>query len=179
MKIGIDARKLGPYVKRLITILPAKYRRKRFVLFFDSRLSVKKAEKFRSANVAIKFFPFSRYRKFIGYAYSQILVAGFLAKERLLLFHAAAGTMPLVYPGRCLLNIWKLEKGRAGRAFQGKIIGAAKKLIVASEFLKKDLVTVYKVPPEKIVVMSNQPKAKEIFKLYQEIFKQKKKVKKK
>ena len=175
MKIGIDARKLGPYVKHLLDTLPEKNSRVKFVLFFDSRVPKKKALKYEASNVVVKRFPFSRYRKFISYAYSQILVSAFLAKERLSVFHAAAGTMPIVYPGRCVLNIWKVEKGLPGRTLQGQIIGAAKKVIVPTENLKKKLLSTYKVKDaSKIVVMSRKPKSADIMKLCKSVVKKKK-----
>lgn len=163
MRIGIDARKIGPYVSYLLGSLP-KYKNHKFVLFFDSRIPKKKAEKYKAKNVKIKYFPFFRYRKFIRYAYSQILVSAFIAKERLDIFHATAGTMPLVYNGKCVLNIWKIEKKKSSKALQRQIIRAAKKVIVPSSVMKKKL-----GDKNKIIIMSRKPKIKDLLALYKKV----------
>lgn len=165
MKIGIDARILNNYVKRFLNALIKLDERNQYVLFFDSRISKKQAEKYKARNIKIKYFPFSRYRKFISYAYSQILVSAFLAKERLDVFHAVCGTMPLIYPGKIILNLWKIEKKFTGRALQKKIAQKAKKIIVNSGKLQKQLIKSYKIKPEKIIVLK-KTKIQEILKLY-------------
>jgi len=165
MKIGIDARIINDYVKSLLKTLLKRDKRNHYVLFFDSRVPKEKAEKYQGANIKIKYFPFSRYRKFISYAYSQILVSAFLVKERLDIFHAASGTMPLIYPGRTILNIWQIEKKLAAKVLQNKICKKAKKIIVDSEKLRRQLIRIYKIKPEKIIVLK-KPKSKEILRLY-------------
>jgi len=168
MKIGIDARILNNYVKFLLRNLVKKDKRNKYVLFFDSRVSHKQAEKFKSKNCEVKYFPFSRYKKFIGYGYSQILVSAFLAKERLDIFHAATGTMSLVYPGKTILNLKKIGKNRAGKILQKKICKKAKKILVNSASLKSRLEKNYKIKSDKIVI-SKKPKAADILKLYQKL----------
>lgn len=164
MKIGIDARKIGPYVSYLIRNLP-KYKNHKFVLFFDSRISKKRAEKFKIKNVDIKFFPFSRYRKFMRQAYSQILVSAFIAKERCHVFHATAGTMPLVYRGKIILNIWKIEKKKSALALQKQIIRVAKKVIVPSQAIKDKL----NIKKDKIIVMDKKPRIKDLLEIYKKV----------
>lgn len=166
MTIGIDARIINSYVKRLLNILLKKKSSNSYVLFFDSRIPKEKAQKYEKKNIKIKYFPFSRYRKFISYAYSQLLVSAFLAKERLDIFHAASGTMPLIYPGRTILNIWQIEKKLGAKVMQNKICKKAKKIIVISDKLKTKLIKQYKIKPEKIIIMPQKPKSSEILKLY-------------
>lgn len=165
MKIGIDARIISDYVKSLLKTLLKHDKHNRYVLFFDSRIPKKRAEKYQAENIKIKYFPFSRYRKFISYAYSQILVSAFLAKERLDIFHAASGTMPLIYPGKVVLNLWKIEKGFKASALQKQIAKKAKKIIVDSEKLQRQLIKFYKIKPEKIIILK-KPKTKEILRIY-------------
>jgi len=168
MKIGIDARIISDYVKSLLKTLLKLDKRNQYVLFFDSRIPRKRAEKYQAKNIKIKYFPFSRYRRFISYAYSQILVSAFLAKERLDVFHAVSGTMPLIYPGKIILNIWQIEKKLARKVLQNKICKKAKKIIVDSEKLQKQLIKAYKIKPEKIIVFK-KPKSKEILRIYKKL----------
>jgi hypothetical protein len=175
MRIGIDARILNGYVKHLLKGVLEIDKRNEYVLFFDSRIPKKKAEKFIQKNVKIKYFPFSRYRKFIRYAYSQFLVSAFLSKERLDVFHATCGTMPLIYRGRILLNLWRIEKKKKEQVLQKKILKRAERIIVSSERTKKRIEKIYNLNPKKIIVMGRNPNVKEIFKLYRQLSRDRKK----
>lgn len=165
MKIGIDARILNKYVKHLLNALKQDKRNK-YVLFFDSRIPKKQSEKYVKKNIKIKYFPFSQYRKYIRQAYSQILISGFLAKERLDIFHATCGTMPLIYRGKTVLNLWKIEKTLKEKIMQKKICKKAKKIIVSSENFKKRLIKNYKIKPGKIIIAK---KRFNFLQLYREI----------
>lgn len=165
MKIGIDARiiyykgksqksQIGMCVYNLLKCLIKYDKKNKYVLFFDSRISRDIAEKYAYKKISIKYFPFSQYRKFIRQAYSQFLVSAFLAKERLDIFHACAGTMPLIYPGKCVLTLYKLETKKASRALQKKICKKAKKIIVPSENFKNKLCKTYKIKPEKVETLT-------------------------
>lgn len=169
MKIGIDARILNKYTKYLLNTLLKRDKRNQYVLFFDSRVSHKKAEKFAAKNIKIKYFPFSQYRRYIRQAYSQILVSAFLAKERLNIFHATCGTVPIIYPGKIILNLWKLEKNFKETALQKQIVRKAKKIIVPSESFQKRLIKNYKIKLEKIIISKKTLGAKDILKLYREV----------
>lgn len=176
MKIGIDCRiiyqpkgkksKIGRYVYCLLQGLLKMDRQNQYVLFFDRRIPKDYAETFQTKNVKISYFPFSRYRKFLPYAYSQFIVAGFLAKERLDVFHATAGTAPLIYRGPTILNLYKLESKKLEKFPQKKIARKAKKIIMSSESLKNRLIKTYQIPNKRIIVMEesglfNGPKRKD------------------
>ncbi|MFH1392344.1 MAG: hypothetical protein ABIG90_01500 [bacterium] len=167
MKIGIDARILNSYVKRLLSALVKLDKRNQYVLFFDSRIPKDQAEKYQAKNIKIKYFPFSRYRKFVSYAYSQILVSAFLAKERLDIFHAASGTAPLTYPGKIILNLWKIERKFKERSLQKQIARKAKKIIVDSKKLRKQIIKTHKIKTEKIIIAGE--KVKEILRIYKKL----------
>jgi len=168
MKIGIDARIINDYVKYLIKSLLRYDKHDQYILFFDSRVSHKDAHKIagKHKNVKIKYFPFSRYRRFIRYAYSQILVSVFLKKQHLDLLHATAGTMPIIYRGKKILNLWRIETKFRGRVLQKNIAKSASNIIVPSNSLKKELVTSYKIKPERIIVLKEKPSAVEILRIY-------------
>lgn len=178
MKIGLDARVLNQNTKNLIEKIIQKdwleeakgAEELKFVLFFDSRVTNKEAKQFKEDNVEIKRFPFSRYRKFMRYAYSQILVSGFLLKERLDLLHATAGTLPLTYKGNILLNLWQKEESRKEKILQKRICKKAEKIIVSSGRLKGDLVKDYKIDKEKVKVLnkSSDSQVEDILEIYQE-----------
>lgn len=164
MKIGIDCRILNNYVKYLLNNLIKRDKHNKYVLFFDSRIKHKKTEKYAKKNVQVKYFPFSQYKKYMHYAYSQLLVSAFLAKERLNIFHAAAGTMPITYPGKKILNLWKLEKKLKDKILQKNICRAAKIIIVPTENFKKRLEKNYKIKPDKIIILKKD--IKKILELY-------------
>lgn len=165
MKIGIDCRILNTYVKYLLNNLIKQNSRNKYVLFFDSRIEHKKAEKYaKKKNIKIKYFPFSQYRKYMSYAYSQILVSGFLAKERLNIFHATAGTMPLVYIGKTILNLWELEKSLKNKILQKNICKKAKIIIAPTQSFKNKLIKTHKIKPEKIIILKKNTKS--ILELY-------------
>jgi len=181
MKIGIDARiiyhkgakqksHIGLCVYNMLKCLLKHKKHHKYVLFFDSRIPHQIAEKYaqKSRNIIIKYFPFSQYRKFIRQTYSQFLVSAFLAKERLDIFHACAGTMPLIYPGKVVLTLHKIETSRHGRALQKSIIKKAKKIVVGSEHFKKRLIKAYKIKEEKIEVL-RACSAEQILNIYKQV----------
>ncbi|MAG44422.1 hypothetical protein CL633_00860 [bacterium] len=199
MKIGIDARiiyykgnkqksRIGMCVYNLLKCLVKYDKRNQYVLFCDSRVPHEKLEKYVSKKISIKYFPFSQYRKFIRQAYSQFLVSAFLTKERLDIFHACAGTMPLIYPGKSILTLYKIETKKAARALQKKICKKAKKIVVPSKNFKNKLCKTYKINSEKVETLAactihksfkHKPCAEQILRIYKEIVQSKKKKKKK
>ena len=162
-------------------------KRNNYVLFFDSRIPHNIAEKYQSKKIQIKYFPFSQYRKYIRQAYSQFLVSAFLAKERLNIFHACAGTMPLIYQGKTVLTLHKLETKKALKTLQKKICKKAKKIVVPTENFKKRLCETYKIKSEKVETLAactihksfkHKSCAEQMIKIYREITAKKRKRKK-
>lgn len=190
MRIGIDARVIAKsnnngekansvvalYVYHLIKNLIHHDKENQYVLFFDSRMNKKDTEKFKSPNVEVVYFPFSTYKNYLPYAYSQFIVSGFLAKQKLDVFHACSGTMPLTYLGPTVLTLFELAPSGLDKVAQKKIIHKAKIIITQNEELKKKIAEHYKIDPNKIIVtqscetIENKDTSRECIEKYLEIY---------
>lgn len=175
MRIGIDCRTIlnpgrgeqagiGHYTTYFVRNILKLDRKDQFVLFFDSRMDREKAEQFEQANVKIVFYPFSQYRRFLPLAYSQILTAAALYRERLDLYHAPSTSIPLSYRGRSVITVHDLAIYRYPRLFPSgqfvstklvvpRSIRRAKKIIAVSEATKRDLKQLFHVADKKIRVV--------------------------
>lgn len=162
MRIGIDARiiskdnnksKVASYTYHLIKNLISHDKENKYVLFFDSRVNNGYIEEFAGDNTEIMYFPFSTYKHYLSYAYSQFIVSGFLAKQRLDVFHACAGTVPLTYLGPTVLNIFELAEKGLNRAAQKKIAKKAKMIITTDDNLRKKIIEAYKVQDDRVIPM--------------------------
>lgn len=168
MRIGIDCRTItkektgiGYYTYYLVKGLIEIYPNDKFVLFFaDSAM----AQKFKSENVEIKYFIFSKYEKFLPFFYSHILTAIIIGLAKIEIFHGPANVLPLFYIGKSVLTIHDLAIYRHPRWFPGgqgfatdivvpQSIRKAQKIIAVSRATKKDLVELFKVPENKIEVI--------------------------
>jgi glycosyltransferase involved in cell wall biosynthesis len=181
MRIGIDCRTIlnpgygehagiGHYTFYLVSNLLKIDKKNQYVLFFDNLLSRNAAEEViaGAANVQIRFFPFHRYKYYLPFAFSHLLVAGALEKEKLDVFHSPAYTLPLVYKGKSVVTVhdlaiykhpeWFAKKSLVGRNFSTKMLvpqslKKAKKIIAVSRHTKKDIQEIFRIKPEKIEVV--------------------------
>ena len=177
MRIGIDARKIlnpekgeaigvGHYTYQLIRHLLEIDKENEYVLFFDFRVREKDVKKFTRPNVKIKFYPFSDYKKYLPGAYSEILGAATLQKEKLDVLHSTSPTsrIPAIYKGKAVVTFHdmaiyeipqcfpKMKKNK-NRAVYNLMASKADKLIAVSESTKKGLMEKLEVPEEKINVI--------------------------
>jgi len=175
MHIGIDCRTIldpkrgeqagvGHYTYFLVEKLLEIDQQNKYTLLFDPKIG--DAGHFKQKNVTIKFFPFSKYKKYLPVAYSHLLIAGFLEKQKLDVFHSPASSVPLAYPGKSVVTIHDLAiyhqpawfpKGQkfSTRVVVPQTLKKAKKIIAVSEYTKKDLIKYFKVPEEKVAVIYN------------------------
>lgn len=166
MRIGIDARiitngekgvnnkaEVAAYVYNLIKNLIVHDKENKYVLFFDSRVNKKDTEEFQAPNTEIVYFPFSTYRRYLSYAYSQFIVSGFLAKQKLDVFHAAAGTVPLTYSGPTVLTLFGISSSTLDRVAQKKIAQQAKVIITRDDELRKKIMDLYRVEEGRVISM--------------------------
>lgn len=164
MRIGIDARiipdstgktesEVASYTYNLIKNLASHDKENHYVLFFDSRVNKKNAEEFKSPNIKIVYFPFSTYKRYLSYAYSQFIVSGFIAKQKIDVFHACSGTMPLMYSGPTVLTLFELAPKGLDKTAQGKIIRKAKIIIAKNKEMKKKITDLYTVEADRIIPM--------------------------
>lgn len=177
MRIGIDARTIlnpergeaigaGHYAYQLIRHLLEIDRENEYVLFFDFRVREKDVKKFSKANVKIKFYPFSDYKKYLPGAYSEILGTATLMREKLDVLHTTSplSRIPSTYSGKTIVTIYDLAVMKVPDAFPvlartktkamlSMAISKADKLIAVSASTKKDLCEIFKCAENKVQVI--------------------------
>lgn len=174
MKIGIDCRTIldpkageaagvGHYTYNLVGQLLEIDKKNKYVLFFDK--GVGDAGSFKRKNSEIRFFPYKEYKKFLPFAYSHLLIASFVSREKLDIFHSPASTIPLAYSKNAIITIhdlaiYKNPKWFPKQFFSTKVsvpqsLKKAKKIIAVSEFTKSDLIDILNIPEDKISVVLN------------------------
>jgi len=177
MRIGIDARTIlnpergeaigaGHYAYQLIRHLLEIDRENEYVLFFDFRVREKDVKKFSKANVKIKFYPFSDYKKYLPGAYSEILGTATLMREKLDVLHTTSplSRIPSTYSGKTIVTIYDLAVLKVPDAFPvlartktkamlSMAISKADKLIAVSASTKKDLCEIFKCSENKVQVI--------------------------
>jgi len=178
MRIGIDAHIILParekedpeqarFCKNIIKALLAVDKKNDYVLFFDSEM--KDTREFRQKNVTIAHFPFLRYRAFLPFVYSHMMIAAYLASWRLDVFHSPGGFVPLTYMGRDIVTFHGVPKNRkeagifvktrelGAKMALGRILKGADAVIVDSEKDKNNLEKRFKIPAKKIKILPFKP----------------------
>lgn len=176
MRVGIDCRTilnpdrgeaagLGHYTYYLVKHLLDVDRDTEYVLFFDYRMRRENTAEFQRSNVKVRFFPFSSYKKFLPFAYSHMLTAAALLRERLDLFHSPTMTMPLTYPKPVVVTVhdlaiyinpdWFPSQVFSRRLLVPQTLKRAKHLIAISQSTKRDLQELFNVPARKVTVVYN------------------------
>lgn len=173
MRIGIDCRTIlepqlgekagvGHYTYHLVRSLLSHDKENEYVLFFGHQRPNPFVELERP-NVTIKRFPFARYKKFLPFSYSHLLIAAVIKQARLDVFHAPANTLPLSYTGRSVITvhdlaIYKHPKWFPGQVFSTKVLvpqslKKANRIIAVSQSTATDIQQLFKVPEGKIEVI--------------------------
>lgn len=177
MRIGIDCRTIlnpekgeaagvGHYNYQLVRHLLRIDKKNQYVLFFDRSVKEKRIDKFRKRNAIIKYFPFSQYSKFLPIIYSQFLVTAAIVNEKVDVFHSPVCYLPKSYKGSAVITLHELaifkepEWFSKGQWSDAKVIiprclKQAKKIIVASESIKEDVIKMFKIKKDKIEVISH------------------------
>jgi len=180
MRIGIDCRRIlhpgfgekagvGHYTYYLVKNLLKIDKKNTYVLFFDDLLYEPAAKELvgDSENVELKFFPFHQYKKYLPFAYSHMLTASFIAREKLDVFHATANILPLQYQGKSVvtvhdLAIYKhpewfpkrfLSKQISTKLLVPKSLKKADKIIAVSKSTQNDIKELFNISDEKITVI--------------------------
>lgn len=177
MRIGIDARTIlnpdkgeaigvGHYTYQLIRHLLKIDKENEYVLFFDFRVREKDVKKFTQANVKIKFYPYSDYKKYLPGAYSEMLGTATLQKEKLDVLHSTShmSRIPSGYRGKTLVTFHSLAAFEASQyypqikrlkevATARMMASKANKIIAVSQSLKFELGKSLHVPQEKVEVV--------------------------
>lgn len=181
MRIGIDCRTIlnpgygenagvGHYTFYLVNYLLKIDKDNQYILFFDNLLSRSAVQEVieKATNVQIRFFPFHRYKHYLPFIFSHILMAAALDKEQLDVFHSPSYTLPLAYKGKSVVTVhdlaiykhpeWFAKKKLVGQNFSTKMVvpqslKKAKKIIAVSKHTKKDIQEIFKTQSEKIRVI--------------------------
>ena len=174
LRIGIDCRTMlnpvsgeragvGHYTFHLVRALLEIDRQNHYVLYFDHRMPAAVTDEFAAPNVSVRRLPFSRYRKFLPFAYSHLLLAAWLTNDKLDVFHAPANVMPLSYNRPTVVTIhdlaiyehpeWFPSQIASTRLLVPQSIKKAATVIAVSQATKKDILNQFVVPSKKIVVV--------------------------
>ncbi len=174
MRIGIDCRTIldpakpearagvAHYTYHLVDNLLKLDNKNEYYLFFDKK--AKDIDYFRRDNSTIKYFPFLQYKKFLPFAYSHLLVAAFLGRQWLDVYHSPAYTIPLAYSKSAVVTVHDLaiyhqaEWFPRRQKFATKVsvptsVKKAKKIIAVSKSTKKDITKFLKIPASKVEVI--------------------------
>lgn len=123
MRIGIDAHILSPehhkhhpeiadYTRYLLHALLEKDKDNSYVIFVDSRLPKDELNKLTRPNTEIRNFPFAKYRAYLPFFYSHMLVSSMLTAARLDVFHSPEGLIPYLYPGKVIATFHWVPTGK-------------------------------------------------------------------
>ena len=177
MRIGIDARSIlnpekgdaigvGHYTYQLIRHLLKIDKENEYVIFFDFRVREKDVKKFAGANVQIKFYPFSDYKKYLPGAYNEILGTATLQKEKLDVLHStsAFNRIPMGYGGKVVATFHDMSmftipdylsavKRTRNKAVASMMAKKVDKIIAVSTSIKDDVKKYLNVGEEKTTVI--------------------------
>lgn len=172
MRIGIDCRTIlnptsgeragvGHYTYNLVKHVIDQDPHNEYVLYFDYRM--RDVSDFVREHVTVKHFPFSQYGKFLSFGYSHMLIAAYLMKEGLDLYHVPAGNVPLTYPKKVLYTVHDLAIYKNAEWFPSQVMSrhvltprslkAADHLIAVSKSTKHDIKELFNIPDKKISVI--------------------------
>ncbi|MFA5052108.1 MAG: glycosyltransferase family 1 protein [Patescibacteria group bacterium] len=172
MKIGIDCRTIlnpvegerggiGHYTYYLVKTIIESDKKNQYALYFDWR--VKDTREFERPNVEIKHFPFSQYNSYLPFAYSHMLIAAYLMKESLDVYHSPVASLPFTYPKKSVITVHDLAMYKNPSWYPSQIITSkllvpqslrkADKIIAVSESTKRDLKSIFNINAKKIAVI--------------------------
>ncbi len=101
---------VGHYTKELVDhLIPILKKGDELVLFFDQRMPDAVLTTYaKHKQVRVKRFPLAKYKKYLPFGYSHVVVAQALAREKLDVFHAPAYIIPYQYKGKSVVTIHDL-----------------------------------------------------------------------
>lgn len=154
---------VGHYTFHIVKALLEIDRVNDYVLYFDHRMPRAVTDNFEGANVSIRRLPFSRYSKLLPFAYSHLLLASWLTRDELDVFHATANVMPLTYKKPTVVTVhdlaiyehpeWFPTQVASTRLLVPQTLKKATRIIAVSQTTKKDLRDLFGVPAKKISVV--------------------------
>lgn len=177
MKIGIDCRTIldpengeaagiGHYNYQLVRHLLKIDKQNQYVLFFDRSVKEKRINKFKQKNVEIKYFPFSQYKRFLPFVYSNLLVSASIEREKLDIFHSPITELPPSYKGTSVVTVHDVAPFRIDNCFDKKecqrlqkiipeTLAKADGIITVSNSTKDDIEYLFEIQDTKIETIYN------------------------
>lgn len=174
MRIGIDCRTIlnpergekagiGHYTYYLVKHLLKVDKKNEYVLYFDYTYA-EPTEFLNLPNVRIRHFPFGRYKRYLPFGYSHLLIAAELKRDLLDVFHAPANIIPYGYKRPSVVTVHDLaiykhpEWFPEGQDFSKKVLvpssmQRARKIIAVSQSTKQDVKKIFGVPDSKVEVV--------------------------
>lgn len=174
LRIGIDCRTMlnpvsgeragvGHYTYHLVRALLQVDRKNTYVLYFDHRMPAAVTDELARPNVLIRRLPFSRYRVWLPFAYSHLLLAAWLTRDRLDVFHAPANVMPLSYNRPTVVTIhdvaiydhpeWFPPQSISTKLLVPQTVKKAAAVIAVSKTTKRDVLRLFRLPTQKVSVV--------------------------
>jgi len=173
MRIGIDCRTIldpdhgekagvGHYTYYLLKYLLKLDKTNQYVLFYDHRSTA--VQQLQRKNVELVRFGYSKYKKYLPYAYAHVYLAQVLHRAKLDLFHAPANVFPLQYKQPTVVTVHDLaiyqhpewfppKQNFAINTLVPKSIAAAAQIIAVSQSTADDVIERFHVPQHKISVV--------------------------
>lgn len=174
LRIGIDCRTMlnpisgeragvGHYTFHIVQALLEVDQVNEYVLYFDHRMPRAVTDNFEGPNIATRRLPFSKYSKLLPFAYSHLLLASWLTRDQLDVFHATANVMPLTYRKPTVVTVHDLAIYEHPEWFPSQIASTkllvpqtlrkATRIIAVSQATKQDLRELFGMPSHKISVV--------------------------
>ncbi len=154
---------VGHYTFHLVKALLDINRTDEYFLYFDHRMPRAVTDDFERANVTVRRLPFSRYRKFLPFAYTHLLLAAYLTRDRLDVFHAPANVRPLSYNRPTVVTIhdlaiydhpeWFPSQIASTRLLVPQSVKKAAAVIAVSKATKRDLLNLFNISSKKVFVV--------------------------
>ncbi len=174
LRIGIDCRTMlnpisgeragvGHYTFHIVRALLEVDRVNEYVLYFDHRMPRAVTDNFENSNVEIRCLPFSKYSRLLPFAYSHLLLAAWLSRDQLDVFHATANVMPLSYNRQTVVTVhdlaiyehpeWFPTQIASTKLLVPQTLRKATRIIAVSQTTKRDLRELFGIPGQKISVV--------------------------
>lgn len=173
MRIGIDCRTIlnptlgekagvGHYTYYLVKHLLKLDHKNTYVLFFDHRHPA--LHEFERKNTEIVHFPYSKYKRYLPFAYSHVFVSQVLNQAKLDVFHGPANILPLQYRRPAVITVHDLaiykhpewfppKQDFAVKVLVPKSVARAQQIIAVSQSTADDLRQKFQVNPARIQVI--------------------------
>jgi glycosyltransferase involved in cell wall biosynthesis len=154
---------VGHYTFHLVDALLKQDRKNHYVLYFSHLMPREISNYFRHPNVTIRWWPLSRYRRYLPFLYSHLLLSAVLGRDRIDVFHAPANIMPLTYRGKTVVTLhdlaiyknpdWFPAQQVSTRILVPQSLRKASRVIAVSEATKRDAIRQFGLNRDKIDVV--------------------------